>query len=81
MLRHFSQFPSTPLDLHDMEGEEPPMAIVEEEIPTVLVQIPPPSLLYTVSDPQDLSPLTSCSAPDTTTTSDWATCIIEEEIS
>jgi hypothetical protein len=80
-LHHFSQFPPTPLDRHDREGEEPPMAIVEEEIPSVSVQIPPPSLLYIVPDPQDPSPLTGCSAPDTVATSDWATCIIEEEIS
>jgi hypothetical protein len=56
------------------------MAIVEEEIPAVPVQIPPTSLLYMVPDPQDPPPLTGCSTPGVVVALELDTCIIEEEV-
>jgi hypothetical protein len=54
------------------------MAIVEEEIPLVLIQIPPASLLSTVPDPQVPPSPPSWSTPGTLAASNWDTCIIEE---
>jgi len=92
-LHLLSQSPSTSLVFLDnslvipppslaLDGvvQEPPMAIVEEEIPTVPIQIPPASLLYTVPNPQYPPPLTGCSTPGVVVALQWGTCIIEEEI-
>jgi hypothetical protein len=79
-LHRLSWVPSTSLVCHDRGVEEPPMAIVEEEILAEPVNILSASLLYTVLDPQDL-PLIGYFIPGAVGVSDWATCIIKEEIS
>jgi di/tripeptidase len=55
------------------------MAYVEEEILEEPIQVPPDSLLYMVSDPQD-RPSTNIATMDTETTMEGATCIVQEEI-
>jgi hypothetical protein len=58
----FTQAPSTSLVRRDRGNDEPPMAFVEEEIPTEPIIIPSASLLYIVPDPHD-PPNTSHSFP------------------
>ena len=55
------------------------MAYVEEEIPKEPITVPPNSLLYIVSDPQD-RPSTNHFASATTCAMEGVTCIIQEEI-
>jgi hypothetical protein len=57
----------------------PPMAFMEEEISKEPIQVPPDSLLYTISDAQD-SPNTSIVATDPVTSMEGATCIVQEEL-
>jgi hypothetical protein len=64
-----SQAPSNSLLLQDKGVEEPPMAIVEEEIPVDLIIILSASLMYIVLDPHDL-PCTVHSTPGATGVSD-----------
>jgi hypothetical protein len=69
-----------PSSTQNRMDEYPPMAYVEEEIPAVLVQIPPTSLLYTVLDPQYLPNTPGQSTLGTDSALELDTCIIEEEI-
>jgi hypothetical protein len=79
-IRRLAQASSTSLICRDGGHDEPPMAIVEEEIPAEPIIVPSTSLLYIVPDPHD-PPSTSHYVPAAACTSDWATCIIQEEIS
>jgi hypothetical protein len=58
----------------------PPMAFVEEEFLEEPIQVPPESLLYTVSDDY-LRPNTSVVVTGTEAAMDGATCIVQEEFS
>lgn len=78
-IRRLTQGFSTSLICQDGEHDEPPMAIVEEEILAEPIIVSPDSLLYTVLDPHD-SPSANHFVPIAACTSDWATCIIKEEI-
>jgi hypothetical protein len=70
IIRQFSQAPSTSLVHRDKGTDDPPMAIVEEEIPTTSIIIMSASLPYTITNPHD-PPLISHSTPGGVRISDW----------
>jgi hypothetical protein len=70
MIHQFSQAPSTSLVHRDKGTDDPPMAIVEEEIPTTSIIIMLASLPYTITNPHD-PPRIIHSTPGGVGISDW----------